>query len=103
MNSRRLQRTQEGQNRVRITAGGNLIDYPGELTTRTADMRTSKLMWNSTISTWGARYMVADASNFYLATPMERYEYLRIAVDLISQEFMDVYGLHDKVKNGYVY
>jgi hypothetical protein len=25
-------------NRVRITAGGNLIDYPGELTTRTADL-----------------------------------------------------------------
>ena len=29
-------------NRVRIIAGGNLIQYSGELTTRTADMRTSK-------------------------------------------------------------
>jgi hypothetical protein len=29
-------------NRVRITVGGNLIDYPGELTTRTADLTTSK-------------------------------------------------------------
>ena len=29
-------------NRVRITAGGNLINYPGELTTRTADLTTSK-------------------------------------------------------------
>ena len=38
-------------NRVRITAGGNLIDYPGELTTRTADLTTSKILWNSTIST----------------------------------------------------
>ena len=27
----------------------------------------------------------------------------QIAVELIPQEFMDVYGLHDKVKNGYVY
>ena len=70
-------------NRVRIAVGGNLIQYPGELTTRTADMRTSKIMWNSTISTMSARYMVADAGNFYLATPMERKEYLRIAVDLI--------------------
>ena len=25
-------------NRVRITAGGNLIDYPDELTTRTSDL-----------------------------------------------------------------
>jgi hypothetical protein len=31
---------------VRITSGGNLIDYPGELTTRTADLTTSKILWN---------------------------------------------------------
>ena len=31
-------------NRVRITAGGNLIDYPYELTTRTADLPTSKIL-----------------------------------------------------------
>ena len=29
-------------NRGRITVGGNLITYPGEVTTRTADMTTSK-------------------------------------------------------------
>ena len=90
-------------NRVRITAGGNLIQYPGELTTRTSDLRTSKIMWNSTISTRGARYMTADAGNFYLATPMERKEYLRIPITHIPQEFMDMYKLHEKVKNGYVY
>jgi hypothetical protein len=28
---------------IRITAGGNLISYPGELTTRTADITTSTL------------------------------------------------------------
>ena len=48
-------------NRVQITAGGNLINYPGELTTRTADLTTSKILWNSTISTPGARYACADA------------------------------------------
>ena len=61
-------------NRVRVTAGGNLISYPFELTTRTADLTTSKLLWNSTISTKGARYMCADAKKFYLATPLDRYE-----------------------------
>ena len=93
----------EDPNRMRITAGGNQIQYPGELTTRTADMRTSNIMWNSTISTRGVRYMVADGGNFYLATPMERKEYLRIAVELISQAFMDKYNLNSKIKNGYVY
>ena len=47
--------------------------------------------------------MVADAGNFYLTTPMGRNEYLRIAVSLIPQNFMDAYDLHGKIKNGYVY
>ena len=93
----------EDPNRVRITAGGNLINYPGELTTRTADLTTSKIMWNSTISTPGARYAASDAKNFYLATPMDDPEYMRIAAELIPQEFIDAYNLKDKIKNGYVY
>ena len=60
-------------------------------------------MLNSVIRTRGARYMTEDAVNFCLATPTKGKEYLRIAVELIPQEFMDLYGLHDKVKNGYVY
>ena len=90
-------------NRVRITAGGNLINYPFELTTRTADITTSKIMWNSTISTRGARYMCADAGNFYLATPLDRPEYMRIPVELVPQEFIDANNLASKIKNGYVY
>ena len=43
-------------NRVRITAGGNLIKFAGDLTTRTADLTTEKMLRNSTISTEGARF-----------------------------------------------
>ncbi len=42
-------------NCIRITAGGNLIKYPGKLSTRTADLTTSKLMWNNVLSTKDAR------------------------------------------------
>ena len=38
-------------NRIHITVGGNLIDYPGERTTQPADLTTAKILWNSTIST----------------------------------------------------
>jgi hypothetical protein len=38
-------------NCIQITAGGNLIKYPGKLLTRTANLTTSKLMWNSVLST----------------------------------------------------
>ena len=57
-------------NRVRITAGGNLISYPFELTTRTEDLTTSKLLWNSTISTKGAKYMCADAKKITVPPPL---------------------------------
>ncbi len=47
----------EDPHRIQITVGGNLINHPGELTTRTADITTSKLHWNSVLSTQKAKYM----------------------------------------------
>ena len=76
-------------NRVRIPAGGNLIKYPYELTTRTADLTTSKIMWNAVISTPGARFTCDDAKNFYLCTPVDRNEYMRMPIKLIPQGFID--------------
>ncbi len=46
--------------RIRITAGGNLIDYDGDAFVCTADLDTAKLHWNSVISTENARYMCLD-------------------------------------------
>jgi hypothetical protein len=64
----------EDPNRVRITVGGNLINYPFEITTHTTDMVSLKLLWNSTISTKGARFAGADIKNMYLETPLDRFE-----------------------------
>ena len=60
-------------------------------------------MWNSTISTDGARFAVADIANMYLETPLDRYEYMRMPIELIPQEIIDHYDLLPKVKNGFVY
>ena len=57
--------------RTRLTVGGNLIDFPGDVSTPTADTTTAKLVINSTISTKGAKYMCGDIKNFYLGTPMK--------------------------------
>jgi hypothetical protein len=46
--------------RIWITASGNLINYPGELSTQTADLTSSKLMWKTILSTEGAKYMCLD-------------------------------------------
>ena len=37
-----------------------------------------KVMLNSVVSTMNAQFMSIDISNFYLNTPMERYEYLKL-------------------------
>lgn len=91
------------KHRVRVTVGGNLIEYPDDVTTKTADLITIKCHWNSVLSTDGAKYMTMDVKDFYLNTPMSRYEYIRIPTAMIPQKFMDKYGLHDKVHNGAVY
>jgi hypothetical protein len=37
--------------RVRLTVGGNRLDYSGDVTTSTADITTFKILFNSTLST----------------------------------------------------
>jgi hypothetical protein len=75
--------------RVRLAVGGNLIQYPGDVSTRSADLTTSKCLWNSTISTDGAKYMCLDVKNFYLGTPMDTFEYMRIPTKLIPHEIIE--------------
>ena len=56
----------EDPNQVYITAGGNLIKYPGQLMTQTADMTTSEVLRNSVLCTVGARFIGIDIKSFYL-------------------------------------
>jgi hypothetical protein len=89
--------------RICITAGRNLINYPGELTTRTADLTTSKLMWNSVLSTEGAKYMCLDIKNFYLTAPLDRYKYMKMPLSLFPSWTKEQYNLDKLAKNGFVY
>jgi len=66
-------------------------------------MSTVKMHLQSVLSTPGAQYMTLDISDFYLATPMEEYEYGRLKVDYIPEATMKKYNLHNLVSNGYVY
>ena len=66
------------KNRTRYVVGGDRINYPGEVATPTAEMMVAKLIFNRVISTKGARFMTMDISNFYLMTPLQRPEYIRV-------------------------
>eukprot|EP00804_Cyclotella_cryptica_P013559 CCRYP_012916-RA/>CCRYP_012916-RA protein AED:0.34 eAED:0.34 QI:0/-1/0/1/-1/1/1/0/448 len=80
-------------NRTRFTVRGNRINYPGKVATPTAQMLTAKLLFNSVISTPGAKFMTMDLSNFYLMTPRPRPEYLRLKLSDISTEIITEYRL----------
>jgi hypothetical protein len=88
---------------IQITAGGNLINYPGKLTTRTATLTTSKLMWNSVLSTKGAKYMCLDIKNFYLTAPLDHFEYMKMPLSLFPSWIKEQYNLEQHAKNGFVY
>ncbi len=75
----------EDSHHIQITAGGNLIKYPGELLTRTANLTTSKLMWNSVLSTKDAKYMCLDIKNFDLSAPLIRYKYMKMPLELFLE------------------
>ena len=90
--------------RVRITVGGNRINYPDDCGTPTADLMSVKLLLNSVISTPGARFMTMDISNFYLMTPLKRKEYLRMKLADMPEEVIKQYNLLDKAtKDGYIF
>jgi hypothetical protein len=50
--------------RTRITMGGNLVNYPDDCGTPTADLLTVKLMFNSIISTPNAKFMTIDIKDY---------------------------------------
>ncbi len=83
----------EDPHQICITASRNLIDYPGELSTRTADLTTSKLMWNSIISTEGAKYMCLNIKSFYLTAPLDRFEYMKMPIALCPSWIVKQYNL----------
>ena len=61
------------------------------------------MLWNSVISTTDARYLCLDIKNFYLGTPMDRFEYMKMPIDIFPQATIDQYNLMQHVKNGFVY
>jgi hypothetical protein len=73
--------------RVRWTCGGDRVDYPGKVTTETADLTSSKILFHSVISTSDGRFMGIDLKDFYLGTPLERYEYMKIPLRMFPDAF----------------
>ena len=53
------------------------------------------LLFNSVISTHGARFMTMEIANFYLMNPLKRPEYVKIKLRDIPEEIIGEYKLQD--------
>ena len=50
------------------------------------------------------KFMTIDIKDFYLNTPMERYKYFHMKLELFPKDVIDEYNLHNKVDaNGNVH
>ena len=66
---------------------GERINYPDDCGTPTADLLIVKFLLNSVISTPEEKFMTMAIKNFYLNTPVKRYEYLCLKLDDIPENF----------------
>jgi hypothetical protein len=68
-----------------------------------ADLTTSKLMWNSVLSTEGAKYMCLDIKNFYLSAPPDWFEYMKMPIALFPMWIVKQYNLTQHKIHGFIY
>jgi hypothetical protein len=89
--------------RVRLTVGGDKLDYSGDIATSTADITTFKILINSTLSTEDAAMTMMDIKNYYLGTPMPRFEYMKMLLSHFPEEIIQKYNLNALAVNSWVY
>jgi hypothetical protein len=89
--------------RARLTVGGDRLDYSGDVATSTADITTFKILINSTLSTEDAVVMMMDIKNYYIGTPLPRFEYMKMLLSRFPEEIIQKYNLNTLAVDGWVY
>ena len=87
----------EKKEHTRLTVGGNLLDFTGNLSAPTASVTTAKCVFNSVVSIPGARCLLADIKFFYLNNIIPDREFMPISLKIISQDIIDTYDLKELV------
>jgi hypothetical protein len=87
---------------VRLTVGGDRVDYSGDVTTLTAEITTFKILFNITLSTEEAATMMMDIKNYYLGTPLPRFEYMKMLLSGFPEKVIQKYNLNAIAVNGWV-
>ena len=94
------------KHRIRLTAGGDKLTFDVDAGAPAASLLETKLLINSVISDakHGAKFLSCDLKDFFLASPMEKPEYMRILYKYIPQDIRTMYNLDEKVApDGHIY
>jgi hypothetical protein len=83
--------------------GGHILNYSGNVATSTADITTFKILINSTLSTENAAMMMMDIKNYYLVTPLPRFEDMKMLLSRFLEEIIQKYNLNALAVYGWVY
>jgi hypothetical protein len=83
--------------------GGDRHDYSGDVATSMADITTFKILINSTLSTKDAAMIMMDIHNYYLDTPLPRFEYMKMPLSRFPEEIVQKYNLKALAVDGWVY
>ena len=92
--------------RVRLTVGGDKLPYPDDAGSPAASLLETKLIINSTISDRhkGARFMCANLKDHFLASPMDKPEFMRIKFKYFPAAIRQQYNLDRLLaSDGYIY
>ena len=100
MASIRLNKTE--MYRVRVTAGGDVPDYPDITSTDTEILTTTQIILDSFISTLYAMFMTADTKYFYYNNHLNCFEYVRMALADIPEEVMMQYHQENLSIHGWI-
>ena len=88
---------------MQITAGGDKVNCPGKVTTKTSDVVTSKLLFNSVISTDDARFTTTDIKDFFLDNVLPPKEHAKMPMAIIPPLIIQLCDLEAKAIGGHVY
>ena len=92
--------------RVRMTVGGDKLDYPFDSTSHAASLLETKILINFVISdaAYGARFLTLDIKDFPLQSVMETPEYMRIHKKYFTKSINEKYDIDTKIADdNYVY
>jgi hypothetical protein len=82
---------------------GDRLDYSVDVATSTADITTFKILINSILSTEDAAMMMMDIKNYYVGTPLPRFEYMNMLLSRFPEEIVQKYNLNALAVDSWVY